>query len=172
MKLFLVRHGHALSDKEDSRRPLSARGGEVTRSVAAFLRPSGVLAEVQAVWHSPLVRARETAELLVKELGLAALLIETAGLLPEDDPVAVADRLDRADQAVMIVGHEPQLGALATLLVRGKLKPVGFEFKKSAILALEKSGGRHKKSGRARWRVRWHFSPELLSAGRAAGDKD
>jgi phosphohistidine phosphatase SixA len=41
-----------------------ARGGEVTRSVAAFLRPSGALAEVRAVWHSPLVRARETAELL------------------------------------------------------------------------------------------------------------
>jgi phosphohistidine phosphatase len=172
MKLFLVRHGHALADKEDARRPLSARGGEVTRSVAAFLRTSGVLKEVQAVWHSPLIRARETAELLVKELGLDALLIETAGLLPEDNPVAVADRLDRADQAVMIVGHEPQLGVLATLLVRGKLKPVGFEFKKSAILALEKSVGRHKKSGRARWRVRWHFSPELLSTGRAAGDED
>jgi len=108
----------------------------------------------------------------VKELGLDALLIETAGLLPEDNPVAVADRLDRADQAVMIVGHEPQLGVLATLLVRGKLKPVGFEFKKSAILALEKSAGRHKKSGRARWRVRWHFSPELLSTGGVAGDED
>jgi len=172
MKLFLVRHGHALADKEDARRPLSARGGEVTRSVAAFLRTSGVLKEVQAVWHSPLVRARETAELLVKELGLDALLIETAGLLPEDNPVAVADRLDRADQAVMIVGHEPQLGVLATLLVRGKLKPVEFEFKKSAILALEKSVGRHKKSGRARWRVRWHFSPELLSTGGVAGDED
>jgi phosphohistidine phosphatase len=172
MKLFLVRHGHALSDKEDSRRPLSARGGEVTRSVAAFLRPSGVLAEVQAVWHSPLVRARETAELLVKELVPNALLIETAGLLPEDDPVAVADRMDRAERAVMIVGHEPQLGALATLLVRGKLKPVGFEFKKSAILALEKNGGRHKQSGRARWQVRWYFSPELLAADRTAGDED
>ena len=172
MKLFLVRHGHAFSDQEDSRRPLSARGGEVTRSVAAFLRPSGVLAEVQAVWHSPLVRARETAELLVKELVPDALLIETAGLLPEDDPVAVADRLDRAEHAVMIVGHEPQLGALATLLVRGKLKPVGFEFKKSAILALEKSGGRHKQSGRTRWQVRWYFSPELLATGRTAGDED
>jgi phosphohistidine phosphatase len=172
MKLFLVRHGHALADKDDLRRSLSARGGEITRSVAAFLRPSGVLAEVRAVWHSPLVRTRETAELLVQELVPDALLIETAGLLPEDDPVAVADRLERAEPAVMIVGHEPQLGALATLLVRGKLKPVGFEFKKSAILALEKSGGRHKKSGRARWRVRWHLSPELLATSPGAGDED
>jgi phosphohistidine phosphatase len=170
MKLFLVRHGHALADKEDSRRPLSTHGAEVTRSIAAFLRPSGVLTEVRAVWHSPLVRARETAELLVRELVRDAVLIETAGLLPEDDPVAVAERLDHAEHAVMIVGHEPQLGALATLLVRGKLKPVGFELKKSAILALEKTGGRHKKSGRARWRVCWHFSPELLAAGHGAGN--
>ena len=172
MKLFLVRHSQALADKDDLRRPLSARGAAVTRSVAAFLRPSGTLAEVRAVWHSPLVRARETAELLVKELVPDALLIETAGLLPEDDPVAVANRLERAEFAVVIVGHEPQLGALATLLVRGKLKPVGFEFKKSAILALEKSGGRHKKSGRARWRVRWHFSPELLATSPDTGDED
>ncbi|MFA5057140.1 MAG: phosphohistidine phosphatase SixA [Opitutaceae bacterium] len=170
MKLFLVRHGHALADKDDARRALSARGHEVTKRVAAFLRPSRALAAVQAVWHSPLVRSRETAELLVKELGLDVLLIETPGLLPEDDPVAVADRLERADQVVMIVGHEPQLGALATLLVRGKLKPVGFDVRKSAVLAFETTGGQHKKTGRARWCLRWHLSPELLSAGGAEAE--
>ena len=45
----------------------------------------------------------------------------------------------------------------------GKVKPVGFEFKKSAVMALEKAGGHHKKSGRLRWRVTWHVSPELLA---------
>lgn len=168
MRVFLIRHGHALADQEDLRRPLSARGREITGTVAEFLKPSGALATVHAVWHSPLVRSRETADLLVKALGLDVLLVEAPGLLPEDDPAPIADRLDRADQPVMIVGHEPQLGALATLLVRGKVKPVGFEFRKSAVLALEKTGGSHKKSGRARWRVRWHFSPELLADGGTA----
>jgi len=165
MRIFLVRHGHALADQEDPRRPLSSRGREITREAAAFLKASGALATVQAVWHSPLARSRETAALLVKELALDVLLIEAPGLLPEDDPALVADRLDRADDPVMIVGHEPQLGFLATLLVRGKVKPVGFEFRKNAVLALEKTGGSHKKSGRHRWRVRWHFSPELLAGG-------
>jgi phosphohistidine phosphatase len=165
MKLFLARHGHALAGQEDARRALSARGREVTSRVAAFLRISAALAVVRSVWHSPLRRSRETAELLVNGLGLEAPLIETPGLLPEDDPVIVADRLERADDAVLIVGHEPQLGALATLLVRGKVKPIGFELKKSAVLALEKTGGRHKKTGRARWCACWHFSPELLAAG-------
>ena len=167
MIIFLVRHSHALADQEDSRRPLSERGRETTKEVAGFFRASGALAQVHAVWHSPLARSRETANLLVKELGLDGLLIEAPGLLPEDNPVPIADRLDQAAQTVMIVGHEPQLGALATLLVSGKVKPVGFEFKKSAVLALERTGRCHKKSGRACWRVRWHFSPELLAAGRA-----
>lgn len=172
MRVFIVRHGHAVADKDDARRPLSARGREVTKSVATFFATSGALAATHAVWHSPLLRARETAELLVKELGLDALLIETPGLLPEDDPVAIADRLERAGDTIMIVGHEPQVGALATLLLRGKLKPVGFEFKKSTIVALERTDGRHKKSGRTRWRVCWFFSPELLAPGRTAGDED
>ncbi|HUJ43550.1 MAG TPA: phosphohistidine phosphatase SixA [Opitutaceae bacterium] len=167
MKVFLARHGHALAEGDDARRALSARGREVTVSVATFLRTSGALGMVRAVWHSPLLRARETAEVFIKELGVDAPLIETPGLLPEDDAVAVADRLERANDAVLIVGHEPQLSALATLLVRGKVKPAGFVFKKSAMLALETTGGRHKKSGRTRWCACWHFSPELLAAGDA-----
>ena len=167
MKVFLMRHAHALADKDDQRRRLSAQGREVTQKVADFFRGKPALGSVHAVWHSPLLRARETAEILVQGLGLDVLLVETTGLRPEDDPAVVAQRLERLDQAVMIVGHEPQLGELATLLVRDKVKPVGFKFKKGALLALESSGGSHKKSGRTRWCVCWHFSPELLASGAA-----
>ena len=38
------------------------------------------------VWHSPLVRARETAEALSAQLGWKAPLRVMAGLQPEDDP--------------------------------------------------------------------------------------
>lgn len=162
MKLYLVRHGHALADKDDARRALSPQGVETTKAVAAFFRGNGALAGVHAIWHSPLVRARETAQLLVQELGLDVLLVETTGLEPKDDPAVIADRLERLGQTVMIVGHEPQLGALATMLVRGKVKPVGFGFKKSAVMALEMTAGRHKKSGRPRWCVCWHVAPALV----------
>ena len=118
MKLFLVRHAHALADEQDAQRPLSARGREVTRLAAAFFRANGLLATVHAVWHSPLRRARETAEVLVKELGLEAPLVETAGLLPSDDPAVMADRLEHVDRAVLIVGHEPHLGSLASARTR------------------------------------------------------
>jgi phosphohistidine phosphatase len=162
MKLFLARHGHALADTENPRRPLSPRGRKMTLQVAAFLRRSGALAAVHSVWHSPLPRARETAELLVRELALGAPLAATEGLLPEDDPAVIADRLERTEETVLIVGHEPHLSALATLLVRGKEQPVGFDVKKSAVLALETSGARHRRSRRTRWHLCWHLSPELL----------
>jgi phosphohistidine phosphatase len=162
MKAFLVRHSHALPNSDDSRRRLSAQGKQVTRDVAGFLKSRNVLGSVHAVWYSPLARARETAELLIEELGLDVLLIEVPGLLPEDDPADLADRLDGMDVPVMIIGHEPQLGALATILVRGKTNPLVFEFKKTAVLALERTSRRHKKSGRSCWQVRWYLSPELL----------
>jgi phosphohistidine phosphatase len=172
MKAFLIRHSHALADSDDARRVLSAQGREMTRQVAGFLKSSGALDPVRAVWHSPLARARETAELLIKQLELDVLLIEAPGLLPMDDPAAVADRLDNANDSVVIVGHEPQLGVLATTLIRGKTKPVVFEFKKTAVLALERTGGRHKSTGRSCWQVRWHFSPELLGSGKAPRTTD
>jgi phosphohistidine phosphatase len=169
MKLYLARHGHALPDKDDTRRPLSPQGIEAVRAMAAFFRGNAALAGVHAVWHSPLARARETAQALVQVLQLDVLLVETTGLMPEDDPAVIADRLERVDQTVMIVGHEPHLGSLATLLVRGKVKPVGFDFKKGSVMALESTGGRHKKSGRTRWRVYWHVSPSLLLPAPAGG---
>lgn len=170
MRVYLMRHAHAVADKDDARRRLSAQGREVTQKLAEFFRGKPAFAPVHAVWHSPLLRARETAELLVQGLGLDVLLVETTGLQPEDDPAVVAERLEHLEQAVLIVGHEPQLGALGTLLVRDKVKPVAFNFKKGAILALESTGGSHKKSGRTRWCVCWHFSPELLAGEPAVAD--
>lgn len=166
MLLHLVRHAHALAEEENASRPLSQRGhGEVAR-LARFLATSGVFRPAQ-IWHSPLLRSRETADGLVRRLGLDVALVETSGLLPEDDPQEAAERLqgyphDRGDLA--LVGHEPQLGQLASLLVRGKSSSELFVMKKAALLTLQLAGGTHKKTGLARWRVRWMLTPELLPA--------
>ena len=165
MLLHLVRHAHALAEEEDKARPLSPRGrGEVAR-LARFLGACGVFRPTQ-IWHSPLVRSRQTADDLSARLLLVdTLRIEISGLLPEDDPREAEERLhlhpkDRGDLA--IVGHEPHLSALASLLVRGKARPDLFALKKCALLALELTDSTHKKTDHARWRVRWHLSPELL----------
>jgi phosphohistidine phosphatase len=118
------------------------------------------------VWHSPLARARETAELLLLGLDSDAAQLETHGLLPEDDPMVIAARIDTIETTVTvaIVGHQPHLGALATILLRGKPGPELLDFKKGAVLSLERTGNVHKKNGRSLWHINWFVTPEMLSA--------
>lgn len=163
MLLYLVRHAHAVTVEENPARPLSERGRADAARIGAFLRASGVCRPAQ-LWHSPLVRARETAQLFVTGLRLDALLVETPDLLPDDDPDDIAHRLAEypVTHDLALVGHEPHLSALATLLVRGRKRPVVFNLRKGAVIALERDDRLHRKSGLPRWRVRWHLSPELL----------
>ena len=92
MKLYLIRHAHAVTEQEDPARPLSLKGETDARHLAAWFRLNGALQPAQ-FWHSPLVRARATACLLAAGLGGYPLLVETTGLLPEDDPEETATRL-------------------------------------------------------------------------------
>lgn len=153
MLCYLVRHAHAVDSHPDQARPLSDRGRAQVRALAKFLDRSEAFTPDE-IWHSPLVRARETAELLAHELKLDAKLHETAGLRPEDDPAAIARKLAGAGRSIAVVGHEPHLGALASLLVAGRVEPVVFDMKKGAVLALARGGDR--------WIVCWHVAPAYL----------
>jgi phosphohistidine phosphatase len=98
-------------------------------------------------------------------LEIDAPLVETDGLLPIDDPRIMARRLAEypAVHDIALVGHEPHLSALATLLVTGKVRPIAFHCKKSSVMCLRDTNDDHSNSGLPRWRVAWHFSPELLT---------
>jgi phosphohistidine phosphatase len=150
MEIYLIRHAHALDGENDAARPLGKKGRRQIRSMARFLRQSGAL-RTKEFWHSPLVRSADTAKLLVKRLGIRGELTLVSGLLHEDDPAIMARRLNKVRRPVAVVGHEPHLSALASLLVAGKARPAIFVLKKCAVLALEKQG--------QRWAVRWQVSP-------------
>ncbi|HSY54293.1 MAG TPA: histidine phosphatase family protein [Opitutaceae bacterium] len=163
MQLYLIRHAHAIAADDDALRPLSKRGREDCTRLAAFFQGNGALCPAQ-LWHSPLARALETARLFAGVLKLDHALVETPGLLPEDNPAEIADRIEQLDtiDSLALVGHEPHLSALATLLVRGKPQPAAFDLKKCSVLALAPTEGLHKKTGRPRWQVLWHVDPSLL----------
>jgi phosphohistidine phosphatase len=163
MRLFLIRHAHALDHADDAQRPVSERGQQITRRVAEFFKANGRLQPAQ-VWHSPLQRAFETAADLVSQLDPEMALVETEGLLPSDDPAIMAERfrLYPTTHDVALVGHQPHLGALASLLVTGQAKPPLIHFKKNAVLALRRSDETFEATGLARWRIGWHYSPEFL----------
>jgi phosphohistidine phosphatase len=157
MRLYLIRHAHAVDAAEDAERPLSRKGREQVKRLAHFLRESEVF-QPDEIWHSPLQRSQQTAKLLSRKLEVHAPLIEVEGLEPEDDPRATVLRVKNLRRVVAIVGHEPHLSALASQLVSNVPKTSAFVLRKSSVLALERDrGGRG-----SRWLVRWQVSPELL----------
>jgi phosphohistidine phosphatase len=164
MKLFLVRHAEAEAAAEDSIRPLSVRGRGDARRLAAFLGGNGALAGATTVWHSPLVRARETAAILCEILGPGLQRVESPGLEPGDDPAATAGRLARLMDGLVIVGHEPHLSTLASLLVSGRSDPSFFFLEKAGVIALESVGPLSRQTSRSRsWCVCWQIALELLT---------
>lgn len=158
MQIYLIRHAHAVEAEEDPKRPLSKRGRKQVGRLARFLRKAEALDTVE-LWHSPLARSVETASLLVSELGRKIRLVQVDGLEGGDDPAIIAERIKTRRTAVGVVGHEPHLSALASLLVAGVAEPTRFHFKKSAVVALERGDGT--------WAVRWQLSPELLTKPKA-----
>lgn len=153
MHLYLIRHAHAIDGTDDAARPLSAKGRSQIRALGRFLRGSGAFEAVE-FWHSPLRRAEDTAILLAKRLKTKARLITVAGLRPGDTPDSIVKKILALRRPVALVGHEPHLSALASLLVAGKAAPPRFVLKKCAVLRLDRGGGA--------WAVRWHVSPELV----------
>lgn len=153
MQLLLIRHAHALDGGNDAARPLSERGRRQIRRLAQFLKRTKEF-EAEEIWHSPIVRSRDSATLLRQLIGMRARLVESNGLAPHDDPTAMADRLKDFRIPLAIVGHEPHLSALASLLITGTAKPPVFVLKKCAALALARERGR--------WVARWHVAPALL----------
>jgi phosphohistidine phosphatase len=155
MRLYLIRHAHAVDPGENPQRPLSHRGREQVAQLVTFFRANSALRQVTDIWHSPLLRARETALLLSTGLRLTARISEAPGLQPEDPVAPVAERIVAfAASDLVLVGHEPHLSALATLLVTGEERTALFDFKKAGVLALTSTDGT--------WNVAWQIVPALL----------
>ena len=79
-------------------------------------------------------------------------------LEPEDDPRAIALRIKTATKALAIVGHEPHLSTLGSLLITGKMEPSVFVMKKCSALALEGVD--------PYWSVRWLLKGERNSCSK------
>ena len=153
MHLYLIRHAHALDGDDDAARPLSAKGRKQCRKLGQFLREARAF-EADEIWHSPLRRSRDTSALLAKHVKTKVKLTAVSGLLPDDPADSIIAKLLAARRTVAVVGHEPHLSALASLLVAGEAAPQRFIFKKGAALRLDRVG--------AGWAVRWQVSPELI----------
>ena len=111
MRLYFLRHAEALPGEDDAARPLSQTGKKEAQSLAHFLKNAGVAFD--AGFSSPLVRARQTAEILLKICGdvSPAELALTEALQNETSQKAFDRWLKELPEAnkVLLVGHEPTL---------------------------------------------------------------
>jgi phosphohistidine phosphatase len=116
MRVYLVRHAEAAPGEPDELRPLTAEGRAQGRSVAERL--ARAQPPPAAVLHSPLLRARETAELIAGELGLDAE--PEVRLAPGATAAGVRAAVAGREDAVVVVGHQPDCGRIAAELSGGE----------------------------------------------------
>lgn len=120
MQAILIRHAEAVDETltlRDPYRHLTPRGRDQARALGARLRELGC--EPTEVWTSPLVRALQTAELVVVGLGSPIAVEVVPALAPDGSQhdVASAVRALAADRCVLLVGHEPSMSAIGGLIV-------------------------------------------------------
>ena len=96
--------------------------------------------EFTRVVSSPLLRARQTAEIVAGELKLKKRLQFTDTLACGGNPknlVGLLAGLESAPKNVLLVGHEPYLSRLISLLVTGGADAAAIEMKKGGLCKLE-----------------------------------
>ncbi len=152
MLVYLVRHGEAVSEREDPSRPLSKQGEAEIAELAALLAHRFKLMP-GFIFHSPKLRAAQTASIIGQALPRVPAPEEVEGLRPMDDPAAWAERLEVMDMDVMLVGHLPHMSRLTSLLLLWDSGREVLDFAPGTVACLEKVGG---------WRVKWMISPDTL----------
>jgi phosphohistidine phosphatase len=134
MELFVIRHAIAVPGSmllADADRPLSPKGRE--RFSQAVLGLQRLKIHFDRLYHSPWLRAVETAELLAPVLDGKAVCSPALVRAPSQDLLDVL-----VDARVALVGHEPWMGELVAWLTTGAPPHGGaFAFKRGGIAWLE-----------------------------------
>ena len=125
MDLFILRHAIAEirgtpGFESDSDRPLTAKGARKMERIA-----QGMLAMELAfdtILSSPILRARQTAEIVAKAFDARKLLQFSDSLAVGGDPEKLIKELKNGYSSygsILLVGHEPYLSGLISTLISG-----------------------------------------------------
>ena len=141
MELYILRHAIAALGgtgeyPQDSDRPLTDKGRAKLRRVVRGMRALGLGFDL--ILTSPYVRARQTAERVAGEMGAEKTLHLTPHLAPDGDPRALIRQIAsrRApSERILLVGHEPCLSELISVLVSGDAR-TAITLKKAGLCKL------------------------------------
>jgi phosphohistidine phosphatase len=160
-ELYLIRHGvaEARGDAwpDDAKRPLTERGVARLRKSARALARMGL--SIDVVLTSPLVRTRQTAEIVAAAFDPRPAVVNVEALTPGGSHAGVLAELEKHLRRghIAIVGHEPGIGELA-----GRLAGMrhALEFKKGAVCRIDVDTLPPRGAGT----LRWFLTPKVLKS--------
>jgi phosphohistidine phosphatase len=110
--------------------------------------------QVSAIFHSGILRAKQTAEILAEHLQLNLGVEQLSGLLPQDDPAVAKGELEAAASPIILVGHLPHLNRLIALLVSGDVESGAMELPPATMVCCSNDG--------SKWKISWTLTPRPL----------
>ena len=159
MNLYVLRHGLARDPNgplyaNDDERPLTAKGVKRMRRQVKGMNALGL--SMDAIVASPLARAVQTAEIVHRGLREPGRLVTSSALRPSEHPATLLEEL-AAEYTfmddVMVVGHEPHLSGLISVVVTGEEDRV-IRVKKGSLCKLVVPRPAY---GRCGW-IEWHLT--------------
>jgi len=142
MQLYLLRHGLAVERGErgfadDAARPLTAKGRRQLRKAAPAI--NALTGRLDLILSSPCLRAKQTAEIVARKLKMKKQLKFSNALAPGGSARHLLRQLSREKPRpakILLVGHEPDLSRLTSLLTCGDAD-LQLDFKKAGLCKLE-----------------------------------
>lgn len=171
MNIYIIRHAIAVEPgapgyEDDSLRPLTSKGSDKMTNIARGLKSLGVRFDL--VLSSPYTRALQTARILLKAMKMdKEQLVITEHLAPMGFPEQVIGEINENYShldSVAIVGHEPNLSALISLLAVGDAQ-LAVNMRKGGVCCLNAENLLHER----RATLEWLMMPKHLAA---LGDRE
>jgi phosphohistidine phosphatase len=162
MLVYILRHAIAVergtAGYPNDDRPLTEDGKE--KMAKAAKGSAELVDDVDVILTSPLIRAHDTARIVARALGVEQKLEVCKDLMPGSSIKDLLSYLSKFKglHSIMVVGHQPDLGYLASALLGSDESIV--EFKKGALSAIEVST----LPPRSKGKLIWHLQPKHLRA--------
>jgi phosphohistidine phosphatase len=143
MLILLIRHAIAAEQDpekypDDALRPLLPKGRRIHRRMSRRLLREGLVPD--RVFSSPWKRAWQTARIVIDETGVGKeKRIPCAALAEPPDLNALAAEIGpvEPDERIALVGHEPWMSGLASMLLAGSPGGVSVDFPKSGVMGIQ-----------------------------------
>lgn len=160
MIIYFLRHANAgqkrINPVQDEKRALDKEGIEQCGYVGRFL--NSLNTHVDLILSSPLKRATQTASMVANEIVYEQRIELTPALRPNAAYESFRELLFKVSglEAVMVVGHNPNMSKFLSLLITGGLSERGIEMKKGSVGRVE--------MGPKRSELNWLITPRLVKS--------